>query len=91
MKVKVKYYNLLQEAIGRKEAVFQLERSCNLAGLMKVIAGEYGEQIRKMLFQETGALATHIRIFVDDRMVYDLYADLKDGAEVALFYAVVGG
>lgn len=91
MNVKVKYYNLLQEALEKKEEAYQIEQGCTLFDLIKKIAENNGEKARKMLFKVDNTLASHIRIFVDDKLIYDLTEPLEDGSEVALFYAVVGG
>jgi MoaD family protein len=91
MNIKVKYYNLLQEALGKKEETYQMVKGCTLADLINKVAAEHGEKIRKILFHKTDILASHIRVFVNDKLIYDLAIPLDDGAEVALFYAVVGG
>ena len=91
MKVKVKYYNVLQEALGKREETYQLKKNTDLAGLIKIIADNHGDKVRQMLYPNSEVLANHIRIFVNDKLTYELSTPLTDGAEIALFYAVVGG
>ena len=50
MKVKVKYYNVLQEALGKREETYQLKKNTDLAGLIKIIADNHGDKVRQMLY-----------------------------------------
>ncbi|WP_227764899.1 MoaD/ThiS family protein [Zhaonella formicivorans] len=91
MQVHVKYFNILQEVTGKKEEILDVEDNADLAALIALIAGKYGESEMAFFDREKRSLAAHIRVFVDKKLVYNPEYKLYEGAQVALFFAVVGG
>ncbi len=85
MQIKVKYFALLREALGRDEEVVMLPEAVRTAGELKThLAG------LDALHGEAFATVKRIRAAVNGTMVQE-GAALSDGDEVAFFPPVTGG
>lgn len=91
MKIKVGYYNLLREITGVREETIEHHTAVTLQELIELIASKHGQPAAKTLLRETGGIAPHITVFVNNKLVHDPAQMIGDGACVALFLAVIGG
>ena len=83
MKVQLRYFASLREALGEREAV-EVPDGCTVGGLRDALIDRGGEHAR--LLHRTRA----VRCALDQRLC-DEAAALRDGAEVAFFPPVTGG
>jgi len=96
MKVHVKGYLTLKQAMGA-EAEFSMETDpCTLGRLLEVLGDRFGEEFRKMVFDhETGAVSPQIKVLINGRH-YTHTPDrmetvLEDGDQIAIFPPIAGG
>jgi sulfur-carrier protein len=99
LKVTVKPYLFLQEALGVKELTLDLSAGTDIYELLKIIRGQYGlpDRIEAdygniTLFEDDQPVA--LTILIDGRNIKQLQGIatvLKDGSVVALFPPAAGG
>ena len=90
-KVILRVFGGLATVIGRKEV--EAEGSL-LKEVLMFSNKDYGEEFKKKIFDSEGNLQRHIRIYVngkDIRFLKQLNTPLKDGDQILILPAVVGG
>ena len=96
MKIKVKGYLTLKNAIDDKAAVEVEAEKVTLRDLLADLANTSGARFRELIFDpKTKELSGHVRVLVNGRhhkyLSKGLDSELKDGDEVALFPPMAGG
>jgi len=90
-KVTLRVFATLATVLGKKEA--EAEGSL-LKEALESLSKEHGEEFKTKILDSAGNLRRHIRIYIngkDIRFLNQLNTPLKDGDEVLILPAVVGG
>jgi MoaD family protein len=92
MNIRIRFYNILGDAAGKREEVRTVAAGQTLAGLLADVAAAY-PRVGELVYLKSGALSPYVRIFVNGKVADAGQADrpLADGDEVYLFPAVAGG
>ncbi|MEJ5201173.1 MAG: MoaD/ThiS family protein [Anaerolineales bacterium] len=90
MKVKVRYYNLVADYLGRKTEERFLEDGATCYSLVRVLSEE-NESFRRLAFTDEGKISHRLRIFRNGQMIVDANIRLADQDEIQMFPAVSGG
>lgn len=67
-RVKVSYYGLIRNVVGKKEDEVELaQEDATVGKLVEVLATNYGERLRKQLIGRGGAVHPNVKVFVADK------------------------
>lgn len=89
--VTLRVFGILAAVLGRKEA--EAEGSI-LKEALESLSTKYGEEFKIKILDSEGNLRRHIRIYIngkDIRFLNQLNTPLKEGDELLILPAVVGG
>ena len=96
MKIIVKGYFNLQEAMDGKSVLEVEKETATLRDLLDDLSKRFGKDLRELIFDPgTGGLVSHVMLLVNGRnylfMPDRLDTVLKDGDEIGLFPPIAGG
>jgi molybdopterin converting factor small subunit len=91
--VTVRYYNMLRLHTGLASEGLELPEGTEVAEAIRILADRHGTGFVEMLLSPSGELASHLVIFVNEKLVHPggPAPVLGDGDEVKLFPAISGG
>ncbi|MEM0090234.1 MAG: ubiquitin-like small modifier protein 1 [Nitrososphaerota archaeon] len=94
MKITVKVFGPVREFIGTGQIEVLLEDGCDLSALLKALIKKYGDGLKDRILLNDAELLPYVKVLVNGKNVRDfngLKTELKDGDEVAIVPAIVGG
>ncbi len=91
--VTVHYYNMLRRHTGLACERLELPEGTEVIAALRHLADQHGPSFAEMLLSPSGALASHLVIFVNQQLVFPGGSAplLADGDELKLFPAISGG
>lgn len=94
MRIIVRAFATVREAIGTGYAEVLLEDGSDVRKLLEALARKFGEAFQRQVLLSEGKLAPYVKLLVNGRDIE--YLDgmetrLKDGDEVAIIPPVAGG
>ncbi|HID56632.1 TPA: MoaD/ThiS family protein [Candidatus Poribacteria bacterium] len=90
--MRLKFYAVFRDITGQKE--LDKEFSGTLGQLLDELCDEFGQRMRRYIFDEEGRVRKYVKIFVNGRNIQDLEGletRLDDEDEVAIFPPIAGG
>ncbi len=90
MNIRVEYMSQLRSRIGCSDETFDLPSGTKIEGLLLAIAECHGEDVRALLFDESGAVAATMLYFVAEEQA-DKGQILNDGDVVIFLTPMSGG
>jgi molybdopterin converting factor small subunit len=88
--VSVRYYNIVADALGRREELRVLEAGATVRDLLQALATER-PSFAKLALTAEGGIGGQMRPFRNGCAVLDLDEVLLDGDDLSLFPAISGG
>jgi molybdopterin converting factor small subunit len=88
--VSVRYYNIVADALGRREERRAVEAGTTVRDLLQALAAERPAFARLAVTAE-GGIGGQMRPFRNGRAVIDMDEMLVDGDDLRLFPAISGG
>lgn len=90
--VRVRYFNILRQAVGFEHEEVTLSTGMLLDALEQ-IGKRHGSRLQAMLFSADGDISPHLVIFCNQRLLDGdrRYCRLTEGDELMLFPAISGG
>jgi len=92
--VKVKYFTVLREHVGKREEEVELERGATVGDLIALIAQRHGHDVRRYLYAENGKIRGFLQFLINGKSATTLKGfetKLNDGDIVAIIPPVGGG
>lgn len=94
MKVEVKYYALLREAVGRKIEAVELPAKSSVGDLLGLLVDRHGGDFRRYVYDEEKKVRHYLSYMLNGINVYSLDGfdtPLKNGDVLAILPPVGGG
>lgn len=93
VRVRVRYFSLARELAGCTDETVTLETDATVGGLLKVLSTTHSPHFTTFLWAGEGVLNSPVRLFLNDRALYDLRLDeaLAEDDVLLIFSAVSGG
>lgn len=94
MRVTVRAFGPVREFMGTGQTEVVLEDGYDLKALLKALMKKYGDGLRSRILLSETELLPYVKVLVNGKNVRDLKGldtELKDGDEVAIIPAIVGG
>ena len=90
-KIKVLYYGLVQNVVGKREEEIFLPADAKAKQLIDALVGKYGESFQNGLLDVTGGLRSNDTVLLDDDNINEmkgLETELKNAKEVAIVVTI---
>lgn len=93
MNIKIKYFNIIREAVGVKEEIYSFSSDPTIQQLLDEACFRHKTVLKKKLFEESGAVKPGILILVNSKLIQhdQLNQKLFDNDEIFLFQVIGGG
>lgn len=93
IRVRLRYYNVVRDAVGRSEETVTVAAGTALRGLLRDAVARMNPAAADILFLRTDELSPYTRFFRNDVVVdgADVDRPLQDGDEIRVFPAIAGG
>lgn len=92
MRVSVEYMSLLREASGRDAESLDIEAdTLSLADLLAQLAATHNDSFRAALLDDAGTMHSWLMVTINDTLIRDPAALLRDGDRVTLAVPLSGG
>ncbi len=92
MRVTVEFFAQLRLLTGKASERLQLTPPCTAQDLVRRLAGQYGDDFRRLVIRDDGQLAPSVLVFVGEEQV--LWSDphwLADGDSLCIATPIAGG
>lgn len=92
--MKVKYFTVLRELIGKKEEEIELKRATTVGDLIALIAQRHGREVESYLYDADGKVKSFLQFLVNGKSIATLgglETKLTNGDIVAIIPPVGGG
>ncbi|MEM2910739.1 MAG: ubiquitin-like small modifier protein 1 [Nitrososphaerota archaeon] len=94
MKITVKVFGPVREFMGTGQTEVILEDGCDLDALLKALIKKYGSDLKSRVLLNDAELLPYVKVLINGknvRTLNGLKTELKEGDEVAIVPAIVGG
>ena len=92
MRITVEYMSHIRDTAGVDEESVSIEgESATLGGALGTIAETHGPALRPLLLDESGLPHTWLMLTINDAMVRDPAAPLRDGDRLSIAVPISGG
>ena len=92
--IKIKFFTILREIVGKKDEQVKLPESTTLDVLLKQLARKYGEGFENYVYDELGEVRSHLQFLINGKSAstaQGLKTKLREGDEIAILPPVEGG
>ncbi len=91
MKIKVKYFNIIQMKLDKKEEEVNLELNAGIYDLLEKLAKINGSKFNEIMLDNNGEIKSYIKIYRNNKLLSNYDIKLSDQDTVNIFMAVAGG
>ena len=93
MKIKIKYFNIIREAVGIKEEIYSYSSNVTIQQLLEEACSRHKKVLSEKLFDNSGAVKIGILILLNSKLIQrdQLDQTLSDNDEIFLFHVIGGG
>ncbi len=92
MKITIHYMAQLKQAAGKASEQMELDGPCKVSDLVRRLAEQHGDSLRRLLLDPTGALQPTNLFFLGDSQIQPSDpVQLKDGDVVTVLSPIAGG
>jgi len=94
MRVRVQYYSLARELLGKEWDEVELPEGSTLGELLDHLIEKYGQDFKNLFYEKSGEAADRMLIFVDGsdaNLAKDAHLQLKPNSRIQFFQPVAGG
>ena len=91
MKIDIKYFNIVQKKLGKKEDQVNLESGSGIDDLIEKLIEINGQKVKEILLDDNGKIKSYIKIYRNNKLLSDYNIKLSDQDTINIFMAVAGG
>jgi molybdopterin synthase sulfur carrier subunit len=94
MKITVKYFTILREAVGKKEEELEFSHGTTLKEVLKHLSETYGKAFKEYVYDERGRVRGHLEFLIDGKSITTMKGfetKLNDRDKIAIIPPVGGG
>lgn len=91
MHIYVKYYNIVQKKLGKKEDKISLKKGSTIYDLVDKLIEKNGKKVKEILLDDENEIKSYIKIYLNNKLLYEYDLKLSDQDTVNIFMAVAGG
>jgi len=91
MDIKVLFLSFIEDLVGKKEVIINLEDNSNLNDLLNTLKNDFTRELYNTIFSPSGKIKKYILVGLNGENVKNYAVELSPGDEISLLPAIAGG